>query len=516
MSLVSLLKGNTKNQSNSREVVAVNLTQLLEYTEVINYQGNLDREITGLVYDSRLVVPGSIFVAITGYKTDGHEYIPNALALGAEAVVIQNSKFRSGDYTWIEVPDSRMAMADLSSAIYGFPAGKMSIVGVTGTNGKTTTTNLITSILEESGYKTGLIGTIHNRIGNETIPVHHTTPEAPDLQKLFVSFLEKGARYAVMEVSSHALDLYRVRGTEFDVAVFTNLTQDHLDFHGNMEKYLAAKGKLFASLNKKGTKQRRKFAVINADDPYAEALAEMTTAAVITYGIKKQADVRALNVKVEAKGVSFTLKYTDKEIPVLLKLTGIFNVYNCLAAISVGLVEGISIEKIINTLEKVEGIPGRFEKVDEGQDFTVIVDYSHTPDSLENCLKTAREFAAGRIITVFGCGGDRDRTKRPIMGEVSARLSDFTILTSDNPRSEEPKSIINDIIPGVSKIVGKDKYLELVDRKEAIYKAVNLARPGDVVIIAGKGHEDYQVIASRILNFSDRSVAIDAIKALER
>lgn len=490
----------------------MNLTQLLEYTEVTDFKGNLYKDITGLTYDSRQIRPGNLFIAITGYKTDGHEYIKDAVSKGAQAIVIQDSGYRSDEYTWVEVPDSRIAMADLSSAFFGYPSGKMNIIGVTGTNGKTTTTNLIAYVLEASGYKTGLVGTIHNRIGSETIPVHHTTPEAPDLQDLFVSFLDKGASYVVMEVSSHALDLSRVRGTEFDVAVFTNLTQDHLDFHGDMEKYLAAKGKLFASLNQKGIKQRRKFAVINSDDQYSETLAEMTTAAVITYGIRTNADVRATNVKVEAEGVSFTLKYTNQEIPVHLELTGIFNVYNALAAIAVGLVEGIPVEKIINTIEQIKGIPGRFEKVDEGQEYTVIVDYSHTPDSLENCLKTAREFVRGRIITVFGCGGDRDKTKRPIMGEVSARLSDFTVITSDNPRSEDPQAIIDDIIPGINKVVKNDKYMQLLDRKEAIFQAIGLAKPGDVVIIAGKGHEDYQVIGSRVLNFSDKEVARTAIQ----
>lgn len=493
----------------------VELRQLLEYTKTVGYQGNLERDISGLFYDSRLVEPGSIFVAVKGYKADGHDFIRDAAARGAAAVVIQDSRFRSGDYTWIEVPDSRIAMADLSGPLYGFPSGKMNIIGVTGTNGKTTTTNLIAAVLEQQGYPTGLIGTIHNRIGKEVIPVHHTTPEAPDLQKFFAYFLEKGARYTVMEVSSHALDLHRVRGTEFDVAVFTNLTQDHLDFHRDMEEYLAAKGKLFASLNQKSTKKRRKFAIINGDDPYGERIAEMTTTAVIRYGIKEKADVRAVDLNIQARGVSFTLKYTDREIPVALKLTGVFNVYNALAAISVGLVEGIPIEAIIRTLEEIPGIPGRFEKVDEGQDFTVIVDYSHTPDSLENCLKTAREFAEGKIITVFGCGGDRDRSKRPIMGEVAGRLSDFSILTSDNPRSEDPEAIIKDIIPGIQKVADRDNYLILADRKEAINKAVQMAQTGDVVIIAGKGHEDYQIIGTRILHFSDREVARDAIRDLK-
>ena len=487
--------------------------QLLHYTEVLAWAGDPDREISQVCYDSRRAEEGALFVAVPGLITDGHRFIGEALSQGAAAVVIEDDRYQSQDYAWLQVPHARKALADLSNAVYGFPGNRLNIIGVTGTNGKTTTTNLIAAVLKEGGHKPGLIGTIYSKVGEEIIPVRHTTPEAPDLHRLFAAFLERGADYAVLEVSSHALDLNRVRGTEFDVAVFTNLTQDHLDYHRTMEEYLAAKGKLFAGLGLKPAKQRRKFAIINNDDPHAGELMDMTRASVITYGIKQTADVRAVDVGVTADGARFILKYTDREIPVNLKLTGLFNVYNALAAIAVGLVEGIRAETVIRALERIPGIAGRFERVEAGQDFTVIVDYSHTPDSLENCLKTARELTAGRIITVFGCGGDRDRTKRPLMGEIAGRLSDFTIVTSDNPRSEDPQEIINGIIPGLAKTAAPGKYREIADRREAIFTAIREAQSRDVVIIAGKGHEDYQIIGDNVIHFDDREAAREAIMA---
>lgn len=490
------------------------LNELFDYTEIKDYAGDLTKDVAEITYDSRQVRSGTLFIAVAGYKTDGHLFIKNAVEKGAAAVVIEDARFQSDEYTWIMVPNSRKALADLSAAIYGFPSSKLNIIGVTGTNGKTTTTNLIAIVLERAGRCPGLIGTLHNRIGKEIIPVSHTTPEAPDLQKLFADFLDKGADYAVMEVSSHALDLYRVTGTEFDVAVFTNLTQDHLDFHRDMEHYFAAKGRLFSGLGVKSNKKRRKFAIINIDDPYANELLELISVPAITYGIQKEADVRAEDVKVSDSGASFKLRYTNKTLPINLKMTGIFNVYNALAAAAVGLVEGVAVEEIIDTLENVDGIPGRFEKVDAGQNFTVIVDYSHTPDGLENCLKTAKEFAQNRVITVFGCGGDRDRKKRPLMGEVAGRLSDFVIVTSDNPRTEEAESIIAEILPGLERTGISNNYLKIADRKEAIKYAVNIALPQDVVIIAGKGHETYQIIGDRVMPFDDRTVAREAI--LER
>lgn len=487
------------------------LGELMNHTQCIAWSGDLSQEINEVTYDSRQVKPGTLFIAVPGFKQDGHLFIKDAVARGAAAIVLQDRNYQSRDYTWVMVDNSRKAMAEVSNVVYGFPSTRLNVIGVTGTNGKTTTTNLIAMILEKAGYRPGLIGTVHNRLGDEVLPVHHTTPEAPDLQRLFANFLQKGADYVVMEVSSHALDLNRVKGTEYDVAVFTNLTQDHLDFHGDMERYFMAKARLFSGMGANRQKKRHKFVIINNDDSYAEQIAELTSVPIITYGIKNSADVKAENVKISDRGASFRLRYTDRALPVNLKMTGLFNVYNTLAAVAVGLVEGVPVENIISTLENVAGIPGRFERVDEGQNFTVIVDYSHTPDSLENCLKTAREFVEGRIITVFGCGGDRDRKKRPLMGEVAAKLSDFTVVTSDNPRSEDPQAIIEEILPGLSRIVDYDKYIKIVDRKEAINYAINIARPKDVVIIAGKGHEDYQIIGDRVISFDDRLVAKEAI-----
>lgn len=496
-------------------MIILNFCELIQCTDVLACGGNLNKDIMKVVYDSRQATPDSVFVAIEGFKCDGHKFIEDAVAKGVQAVVIEKDEYKSDYYTWLQVKNTRKALADLSNAVYDYPSRKMNLIGVTGTNGKTTITNLIANIMEYAGKTTGLLGTIHNRIGQDIIPVQHTTPESPDLQKMLVTFIEKDAKYCVMEVSSHALDLDRVRGCEYDIAVFTNLTQDHLDFHGSMENYLRAKCKLFSKLGKNSNKKRRKFAIVNNDDNYAQEIQDLCSVPVITYGIENYADLKAKNVKVTAQGVSFIMQYTNKEIPVNLNMTGLFNVYNSLAAIAVGLVEGIEIEKIVEAIEKIKGIPGRFEKVDVGQNFTVIVDYSHTPDSLEKCLKTAREFAKGKIITVFGCGGDRDRKKRPKMGAIAGKYSDYSIITSDNPRSEDPKAIIEDIIPGLKKNADKQKYYIQEDRKEAIYHAIKQARSGDVVIIAGKGHEDYQIIGDKVYPFDDRLVAREALNLLK-
>lgn len=493
-------------------MIPLKLKELIEHTQVLASGGNLDIEILDIAYDSREIKPQTLFVAIPGMKIDGHKFINDAFKKKAVATIIENSSFRSEAYPWVQVPNSRKAMADLSTAIYGFPSRHLNIIGVTGTNGKTTTTNLITAILEDAGHVAGLVGTIENRIGTEVLPVIHTTPEAPDLQKLLKTFLSKGADYAVMEVSSHALELQRVKNTEFDIAVFTNLTQEHLDFHGDMDKYLLAKGKLFSSLGHFAHKKRRKFAILNVDDPYAKYMAELTRVPIITYGIENEADVKAEKVEVTPTGVKYFLRYTDQQILVSLKLTGMFNVYNSLAAIAVGLVEGISITNIIASLEKIAGIPGRFQSINGGLEYPVIVDYSHTPDSLENCLKTVKEFVAGRIITVFGCGGDRDRTKRPLMGEVAGKYSDLSIVTSDNPRSEDPEAIIAEIIPGLEKAIKDKLFLQITDRREAIFRAVQEAQPHDIIVIAGKGHEDYQLIGTQVLHFDDREVAQEALR----
>ncbi|MDA8233503.1 MAG: UDP-N-acetylmuramoyl-L-alanyl-D-glutamate--2,6-diaminopimelate ligase [Clostridia bacterium] len=485
----------------------VTLQDLLKVVIVEKRVGNMDMEIKGIAYDSRKVKPGYLFVCIEGFRTDGHNYIAGALANGAVAVVVQREVVDLDRVPWIKVPDTRRALAYLSARFYDYPSTKLKMVGVTGTNGKTTITYLVEAIMKAAGYKIGLIGTIQNKIGDQVFPVTNTTPMALELQELLNDMVEQGVGYAVMEVSSHALELGRVDGCEFDVAVFTNITQDHLDFHGTMENYLEAKSKLFSGLKKESVKNNRKYGIINKDDPHNGYLIERTNGEVITYGVENQADIMAAQIHIQANGVTFDVTTPRGEARIRLATTGMFSVYNALAAIAVGFVEGIDLQIIKEALEGLKGVAGRFEPVDEGQDFAVIVDYAHTPDGLENILKTAREFAEGRIITVFGCGGDRDKTKRPIMGRIAAQLGDFTVITSDNPRSEDPATILDDVEAGTAEVVGPEKYMKVVERREAIRHAITMAKPGDIILIAGKGHETYQIIGDQVLDFDDREVA---------
>ncbi len=487
------------------------LGTLIQDIPKIAVSGILDREIKGIKYDSRLVQEGDLFVAIKGFKTDGHRYIKDALNRGAVAIVLEEKEHCSDEFPWVLVENSRNTLADLSNVFYNYPSRKFLLIGVTGTNGKTTTTNLISKIFEDQGHKVGLVGTIHNRIGEKIMPVERTTPESSDLQELFSQMVEQGVSCVVMEVSSHALDLARVRGCDFDIAVFTNLSQDHLDYHPTMEDYFSAKAKLFTGLALKDSTEKRKFAVINVDDPWGQKLINEIHGQKISYGVENEANFRAENINITSNGVSYQIN----EKGVQLQLTGKFNVYNSLAAIAVAHSQGISLDKAIKSLEEVSGIPGRFQLVEGTQDFAVIVDYAHTPDSLINVLTTAREFAKGRIITVFGCGGDRDRTKRPLMGKAAAQYSDFTIITSDNPRTEDPEQIIADILPGVKEMVGPEKYLVVVDRKEAIAEALKMARKDDIIIIAGKGHETYQEIKGKKYPFDDKKVAEEMLKHLK-
>lgn len=478
--------------------------------------GKLDLSIKGISYDSRKVKPGFLFVCVSGYKTDGHQFVDSALANGAVAIVAERQLAVPAGVTLIVVPNTRPALALLSAAFFGFPALEMTMIGVTGTNGKTTTTHLIATILENQKYQVGLIGTIKNKIGARELPVTNTTPESLELQGLFKDMVNSGMSYAVMEVSSHALYLDRIVGTEFDIAVFTNITQDHLDFHKTMDEYLAAKSKLFIDLGRDAVKKHPKYAIINVDDPNSHLLIKQTGAKVITYGVKNKADIMAQNINIGPGGVSFEVISAWGNIKLKLKMTGMFTVYNTLAAIAVAFVEGIAGAEIKESLEKVMGVAGRFELVDEGQDFSVVVDYAHTPDSLENVLKTAREFVQGRLITVFGCGGDRDKTKRPIMGEVSAKYSDYSILTSDNPRTEDPLKIMKQVEIGLAARVSQDKYTVLADRREAIKKAISMAAKGDIVMIAGKGHETYQIIGDKVLPFDDREEASQVLRNIRR
>jgi UDP-N-acetylmuramoyl-L-alanyl-D-glutamate--2,6-diaminopimelate ligase len=465
-----------------------------------------DRRIRGIAYDSRRVQPGFLFVAIKGFKTNGHLYVADAVERGAGAVAVQEDVPVPAGAARVQVADTRKFLALAAARYYDYPARKMKMVGVTGTNGKTTTTNLINAIYREHGLKPGLIGTIENRIGDRVLPVEHTTPESADLQRLLAEMAGEGVRAVVMEVSSHALVLHRVQECEFDTAVFTNITQDHLDFHGDMQEYLRAKGLLFAGLGREAHKQGPKHAIINSDDPAAEEIIKACRVPVITYGLRPPAGLLAQNVRVTARGVSFDVTVNGENLSLHLRLTGKFNVYNALAAVAAGVADNIPPATIKKALEGVPGVPGRFELVDRGQDFAVVVDYAHTPDGLENVLTTAREITAGRLITVFGCGGDRDRAKRPLMGAIAARMSDLAVVTSDNPRTEDPQQIIKDILAGVRQVGGAN-YTVIPDRRAAIRQAIREAGPGDVVVIAGKGHETYQITGNRRLHFDDREEA---------
>ncbi|MEB3749458.1 UDP-N-acetylmuramoyl-L-alanyl-D-glutamate--2,6-diaminopimelate ligase [Geobacillus icigianus] len=468
--------------------------------------GNPD--IVALEMDSRRVQPGSLFFCLKGFTVDGHDFAAEAAARGAAAMVAERPL--PVDVPVVVVPDSRRAMAILADAFYGQPTHRLHLVGVTGTNGKTTTTSIIEQIARYNGKKTGLIGTVQIKIGDRSYPSVNTTPESLMLQRTFKQMVDEGVEFAAMEVSSHALHQGRVHGCDYDVAVFTNLTQDHLDYHGTMEEYRNAKGLLFAQLGNRYDEQRPKFAVLNHDDPVSQYYKHMTAAPIITYGINEKSDVTAEDIRMTPSGMVFRLCTPHGAAAVETKLVGAFNVYNILAAASACLASGFPLEAIAAALAAVEPVPGRFETVDEGQPFTVIVDYAHTPDSLENALKTVRQFAKRNVYVVIGCGGDRDRSKRPLMARAAVQFADLAIFTSDNPRSEDPKQILRDMEAGVEPSMGA--YVTISDRKEAIRYAVHNAQEGDVVLIAGKGHETYQIIGDDVIEFDDRAVARMALK----
>lgn len=488
----------------------LNLKTLIDSLAVAQITGNTDLEITGMEVDSRRVRPGDLFIALKGFTVDGHRFIRQAVEKGARAVVLEE-EMKVGVPS-ICVRDTRRAMAVLADVFYGHPTHDLNLIAVTGTNGKTTVTHLIRNILLECGYETGLIGTINMQIGNETYPVKNTTPDAIDLQRGFRKMVDHGCTHAVIEASSHALHLGRTRGCQFKTAVFTNLTQDHLDYHGTMDHYRAAKGILFGQLgnvyaDKAGDQS---LAVLNIDDEASEMYMESTSAQVITYGVEHPADVRGENIRFYSGGTRFTLNTYRGSVDIDMKLMGKFSVYNALAAAAVALGEGISPEKIGEVLSRIKGVPGRLEAVDAGQPFPVLVDYAHTPDSLENVLTTVRGFTKGNIICVVGCGGDRDRSKRPQMARIAAENSNLVLITSDNPRTEDPRRIIEDMLAGV-KDFPEDRIQVTPDRAEAIRYAVRHAQADDVVLIAGKGHETYQEINGIRHDFDDRKVARTAI-----
>ncbi|MDR4946287.1 UDP-N-acetylmuramoyl-L-alanyl-D-glutamate--2,6-diaminopimelate ligase [Neobacillus cucumis] len=463
-------------------------------------------EITSIENDNRKVQKGSLFICIKGYTVDGHDFAESAVNNGAAAILAERPL--NLEVPVVIVKDTTRAMAVLADAFYGQPTKKLHLIGITGTNGKTTTSHLIEKILADAGKKTGLIGTMYTKIADKTIETKNTTPESLTLQKTFKQMVEAGVDAAVMEVSSHALDLGRVHGCDYDVAVFTNLTQDHLDYHQTMEEYKRAKSLLFAQLGNTFDLSKPKFAVLNADDAASEMYSRSTAAHVVTYGIEQKADIMAHNIQMTPKGTTFDLVFEGGIYPIQMQLIGKFSVYNVLASVTAALVSGLEIKQVIHSIESVEGVSGRFELVNAGQDFTVIVDYAHTPDSLENVLKTIQHFAKKKVFVIVGCGGDRDRTKRPLMAQIACQYATDPILTSDNPRSEDPIAILKDMEDGVQ---GK-KYQVIPDRRKAIYTAVNEASPGDIILIAGKGHETYQIIGKEVYDFDDRLVAREAIK----
>ncbi len=492
------------------------LAQLAELVKGSVIHGDSNIEITGIEHDSRKVEAGTLFVCIAGFHVDGHKFIPQAVEKGAKAILttraIDEVEVPEG-IAVLQVPELKTALDTIVPFFHDYPAQKMRVIGITGTNGKTTTSYLIRAILREAGYKVGLIGTIQIMMEEEVFPIHNTTPDVVELQHTLAIMRDKGMDYVVMEVSSHALDQNRVAGIEFDTAVFSNLTQDHLDYHKTLENYKLAKAKLFDLLGREGVKEN-KTAVVNADDEAGKTMLEHAHCRQLTYGIENKASLQATNVEVLASGASFTLteEFLGK-MDLQLHITGIFNVYNVMSAVGAAIAEKIDPAVIRKALMNFTSVPGRFELVKAGQDFSIIVDYAHTPDGVENVLNTARRIAKQKIIAVFGCGGDRDRTKRPIMGRLAADLADVVIATSDNPRSEDPAFILSEVEAGVKESIGAKHHECIIDRREAIFRAVELAEKDDIVIILGKGHEDYQILKDKTIHFDDKEVAREAVAA---
>jgi len=464
--------------------------------------------ITGIQCDSRRVSPGDLFCAVPGQFQDGADFIPEAIARGAAAVLSSRKAETSCPLVLTQDPLGSMGL--VSAAFYGHPSRTMNVIGVTGTNGKTTITYLLERIFAAAGQSCGVIGTINYRLGDHLWPAPRTTPLAPDLQRLLRDMAQAGARSVAMEVSSHALALKRVDAINFQVGVFTNLTQDHLDFHKTMKEYFKAKARLFELLGE-GGEPENKTAIINADDVWGKKLLTQGRTRVVSYGMSSSCTLRAASIRLGTSGTHFEFHRQGKKRPVHMKLLGRHNVYNALAAIGAAISSGIDESTAINGVENTPGIPGRLEKIGEGKGPVVLVDYAHTEDALHRALETVRTFKPRRLIVVFGCGGDRDRGKRPAMGQTAARLADRVILTSDNPRSEDPRQIILDIEVGLRK-VKTEGYEIYPDRAEAIRKAIEGAGAGDVVLIAGKGHETTQIYADRTVPFDDREIARELLK----
>jgi UDP-N-acetylmuramoyl-L-alanyl-D-glutamate--2,6-diaminopimelate ligase len=500
------------------EARSMSVTQLLAalngQVAIVERHGTLDRMVTSVTDDSRAVASGSLFIAVKGERVDGHRYVGQAIDAGAAAIVGQESvEYKS--LPFVKVVDSRKALGLIGGRFYGDPSARLTMIGVTGTNGKTTTTYLCKALLEGIGRQVGLIGTVAYQIGAETIPASHTTPGALELQGLLAKMCHAHMDSVVMEVSSHALAMDRTAGCEYDAAVFTNLTQDHLDFHRTMEEYFNAKLRLFTALGQgRKTGQR---AIINMDDPRGAQVRAACRVPVWGFAVKGRADLQAEHVRLSMNGTTFTAVTPAGDFTVESRLVGEHNVYNLLGAIGVALHAGATCDQVRKAVAALTNVPGRFERVSAGQDFTVVVDYAHTEDALVRLLTAAQALKTHRIITVFGCGGDRDRGKRPKMGRAAVEYSDVVVLTSDNPRTEDPLAILHEVEAGVREALQARSHVEyhlIADRREAIMSAVRVARAGDIVLIAGKGHEDYQILGTKKVHFDDREVAREAIQQL--
>ena len=503
------MPGTTPNQ--------VPLADLLASVPDVRLTGDPRQPIGAVCADSRQAQPGCLFVAIRGLATDGHRFVPDAVRAGAVAVAYEDEWAVAGLADLIarlHVPDSRRFAALAAAAFYGTPSAGLCLVGVTGTNGKTTVTYLLDTIFRAAGAETGVIGTLGWQLGSERLPTVRTTPEAPELQALLRRMAAEGVTHVALEVSSHGLALHRVLGCKFDAAVFTNLTQDHLDFHADLDDYLAAKLRLFTDYADAARPQKQLVGVVNLDDPGGRQIAAGARCRLSTYAIEADADLRAAQVTREGHCTRFVLEAATQgqRRQVNLPSVGRFSVYNALAAAACGLALGFDLDLIADALAQAPRVPGRFELVDEGQPFQVVVDYAHTPDGLANVLRAARDLTRGRLICVFGCGGDRDPDKRPRMGRVVGQLADLAIVTSDNPRSEEPHAIIAQILPGLDGA----QYVVEADREQAIRRGLELCRPGDLLLIAGKGHETYQVFRDRTIEFDDRAVARSILRSMVR
>lgn len=480
------------------------LEELLTNQKYDVLQGATSLNIENISYDSRKANKNSLFVCIDGGSFDGHHFIDNAIKKGAIAIIVEKELFiNNKEIAIIKVENSRVALSTVSKAFYGDPSSSLNMVGITGTNGKTSISFLISEILQHNHSKVGVIGTIGLQVNNESLPIEKTTPTTPDsleLQMILNEMKMQKATDVVMEVTSIALDQHRVDDCKFDIGVFTNLTPDHLDFHGTMENYKKSKRKLF-DLCKTG--------IINIDDPVGKEYSLTANCSVITYSIENDADLKAKNIKLTPVGTYFEIDFKGETYEVNINLPGKFNVYNVLAAIGASLEIGVSMETILKALLTIEGARGRFESLSLPSGYTAVVDYAHTPDALDNVLKTAKEFQPNRLITVFGCGGDRDKTKRALMGKISGELSDITFITSDNPRTENPKQILSDIEEGIKETDGVYEVIE--DRKLAIEKSLKVAMTGDIVIVAGKGHETYQILKEETIHFDDREIILQYI-----